>query len=202
MAIFASSAVRLLIGFTVALSFIAFFTPSSAVSSVSSLALSYTMPVALRQLEVAISQLEKDPPTIQVTVANKNDSPVTILTYGSPLDPLAIQLGMLYITPKGESKPLEILQIEAQRLWPPAEDALVEVAPGKTATYELTLQEPVVPMDRVFEGARVQLKGSWSAVWTREKRDVDYQSLEEAGSFGNDTLTGPFQSNALDIEVA
>ncbi|KAJ4254464.1 hypothetical protein NW762_010063 [Fusarium torreyae] len=198
MAIFASKAVRLLIGFTIVLSLIAFFTPKEPVLSA---ALSFTMPVALRQLEVSISQMEKDPPMVLVTVANKNDAPVTILTYGSPLDPLAIQLGMLYITPKGESKPLEILQIEAQRLWPPADDALVEIAAGGTATYELTLQEPVVPVDRCSGGASVQLKGSWNAVWTKEKKDIDLESLD-AGSTGNDTLTGSFRSNILDIEVA
>src|SRR5688572_11038300 len=118
MAIFASSALRLLIGLTIALSFIAFFTPTDSVSAV---AASFTMPAALRNLEVTIEQMEKDPVLLRTSVKNNNDVPVTILSYGSPLDALAIQLGTLYITPKDESAPLEILQIEASRLWPPAD---------------------------------------------------------------------------------
>jgi hypothetical protein len=198
MAIFASSALRLLIGLTIALSFIAFFTPTDSVSAV---AASFTMPAALRNLEVTIEQMEKDPVLLRTSVKNNNDVPVTILSYGSPLDALAIQLGTLYITPKDESAPLEILQIEASRLWPPADDALIEIAPGSTAFWESTLQEPVVPMDRIFKGATVQLKGTWSSVWTKEKKDIDYSSLEE-GSRANETLTGPYRSNVLEIEVA
>ncbi|KAF5611196.1 uncharacterized protein FSUBG_2475 [Fusarium subglutinans] len=197
MAIFASSAVRLLIGLTVALTFIAFFTPTGYVPDV---ALSFRMPAALKKLEVSITQEEKDPVLIRATVRNNNDEPVTILSYGSPLDPLGISLGILYITPKGDSKPLDIMQIEASRLWPPADDALIEILPGRSAIWEFTLQEPVVPMDRVFEGATVQLKGTWNAVWTKEKKNVDYTSFEE-GTPANETLTGPFKSNVIDIEV-
>ncbi|KAF4435380.1 hypothetical protein F53441_13533 [Fusarium austroafricanum] len=197
MAIFASSAVRLLIGLTIALSFIAFFTPTSVTEA----AISFRMPIALKNLDVSIEQVEKDPVLLRATVTNNNDGPVTILTYGSPLDPLGISLGILSITPKGESTPLEIMTIEASRLWPPAEDALIEIQPGKQAIWDCTLQEPVVPMDRVFEGATVQLKGTWNAVWTKEKKNVDYTHFEE-GTPKNETLTGPFKSNVIDIEVA
>jgi len=74
------------------------------------------------------------------------------------------------------------------------------ILPGRSAIWEFTLQEPVVPMDKVFEGATVQLKGTWNAVWTKEKKNVDYTSFEE-GTPANETLTGPFRSNVIDIEV-
>ncbi|GKU01253.1 hypothetical protein FLAG1_03397 [Fusarium langsethiae] len=159
------------------------------------------MPLALRNLEVVITQEEKNPVLMRTAVKNNNDHPVTILSYGSPLDALAIQLGTLYITPKGGSEALEILQIEASRLWPPMEDALIELGAGQTAIWESTLQEPVVPMDSVFEGATVQLKGTWTAVWPREKEGIDFSELEE-GTPINGTLTGSYKSNVLDIQVA
>ncbi|KAF4345649.1 hypothetical protein FBEOM_306 [Fusarium beomiforme] len=198
MAIFASSVVRLLIGLTIALSFIAFFTPTGYVPDV---ALSFRMPAALRKLDVSISQMEKDPVLLRATVTNNNDDPVTILSYGTPLDPLGISLGILHITPKGDSSPLEIMTFEASRLWPPADDALIEILPRQKAFWDFTLQEPVVPMERAFEGATVQLKGTWNAVWTKEKKDVDYTSFE-TGAPANETLTGPFKSNVIEIEVA
>ncbi|KAF5670493.1 hypothetical protein FHETE_4400 [Fusarium heterosporum] len=197
MAILASSTLRLLVGVTIALSFIAIFTPTESVSAVTA---SFTMPVELRNLDVTISQLDKSPVLLRASVTNKNDVPVTILSYGSPLDALAIQFGTLYITRKDESVPLEILQIEASRLWPPADDALVEIAPGSTADWDFTLQEPVVPMDSVFERATVQLKGTWSLVWLKEKKDVDFSTLE-ADTRANETLTGPYKSNVLEIEI-
>lgn len=194
----ASSFLRLLIGITTAIIFIAVFTPTDSVSSV---AQSFTTPTALRNLDVTISQEEKDPVLMRAAVTNNNEHPVTLLNYGSPLDALAIQLGTLYITPKGDSKPLEILQIEGTRLWPPLDDALIEIAAGQTAIWEFTLQEPVVPMEMVFEGATVQLKGTWTAVWTQEKEGIDPSKFEE-GTPINGTLTGPYKSNILDIEVA
>jgi hypothetical protein len=194
----ASPVLRLFLGVTAAIIFIAIFTPTESVSSV---AQSFTMPQALRNLDVVISQEEKNPVLMRTAVTNNNEHPVTILSYGSPLDALAIQLGTLYITPRGDSEPLEILQIEASRLWPPMDDALIEIGPGQTAIWESTLQEPVVPMDSIFEGATVQLKGTWTAVWTHEKEGIDYSQLEE-GTPINGTLTGPYKSNVLDIEVA
>ncbi|RGP63848.1 hypothetical protein FLONG3_9742 [Fusarium longipes] len=194
----ASPVLRLFLGITAAIIFIAIFTPTESVSSV---AQSFTTPTALRNLAVVISQEEKNPVLMRTAVTNNNEHPVTILTYGSPLDALAIQLGTLYITPRGDSEPLDILQIEGSRLWPPMEDALVEIGPGQTAIWESTLQEPVVPMDMIFEGATVQLKGTWTAVWPREKEGIDYSQLEE-GTPINGTLTGPYKSNLLDIEVA
>ncbi|KAL9570462.1 hypothetical protein ACKAV7_005393 [Fusarium commune] len=198
MAIFASSAVSLFIGLTIALSFIAFFTPTDFVSEDE---LSFRMPSALRNIDVTISQMEKDPVLLRAAVTNKNEGPVTILSSGSPLDPLGISLGILYITPKGQSKPRGIMQIEALRLWLPADDALIEIPPGKTAFWEFTLKEPVVPMGRVFEGATVQLKGTWNAVWTKKKNDVDYTSFG-TGTPANKALTGSFRSNAIEIKVA
>ncbi|UZP37125.1 hypothetical protein NXS19_004941 [Fusarium pseudograminearum] len=194
----ASPFLRLFLGVTAAIIFIAVFTPSESVSSVAS---SFTTPLVLRNLDVVIRQEEKNPVLMRTAVTNNNDHPVTILNYGSPLDALAIQLGTLYITSKGDSSPLEILEIENDRLWPPMEDALVEIGPGQTAIWESTLQEPVVPMDRVFESATVQLKGTWTAVWPREKEGIDFSELEE-GMPINGTLTGSYKSNIIDIEVS
>lgn len=193
----ASPVLRLFLGTLVAICFIAIFTPTEKVSSVAN---SFRTPQALKNLDVVISQLEKNPVLMRAAVTNHNDHPVTILNYGSPLDALAIQMGTLYITSKDETTPLEVLQIEASRLWPPLEDALIEIGAGQTVSWESTLQEPVVPMDSVYERGTVQLKGNWLAVWTQEKAGIDPSELEE-GALINGTLTGPYTSNVLEIEL-
>ncbi|KAF4994998.1 hypothetical protein FDECE_12932 [Fusarium decemcellulare] len=199
MGLLASNTVRLLIGLIITISLVAFFSPS-AVSSVSSVPIPFTMAAALRGLDVTLEQTNKAPPSIKVSVRNNNDGPVTILTYGSPLDPLSPQLGMLYITPLDSDEPLEIQKIEVQRQWPPTEDALVEIPSGEKEEYEITLQEPVIPMDQVFEKATIQIKGTWQAVWPTEKGAVDRKALQ-AGGAGEDALTGSFQSNVIDIHL-
>jgi hypothetical protein len=55
-------------------------------------------------------------------------------------------------------------------------------------------------MDSVFERGTVQLKGNWLAVWTQEKAGIDPSELEE-GALINGTLTGPYKSNVLEIEL-
>ncbi|KAM0421087.1 hypothetical protein ACHAPT_011158 [Fusarium lateritium] len=200
MGLFASSSLRLLLGLIITIGLIAVLSPSSVPAVSLPDSIPFRMPAALRGLEVSLEQTQKSPPTLVVTVKNNNEGPVTILTYGSPLDTLAPQLGMLYITPASETEPLEITQLEVQRQWPPADDALVEIAPGEKKELELTLMEPVMPMDLVFGKATVQLKGKWQAVWPTEKSAVDKKALE-AGGAGEDALTGSFESNVIDIDT-
>ncbi|RSL61912.1 hypothetical protein CEP54_005988 [Fusarium duplospermum] len=198
MGLLASNTLRLLLGLIITVSLIAFLSPSSVPAVKIPDSIPFRMPAALRGLEVSLEQTEKSPPTLVVTVKNNNEGPVTLLTYGSPLDPLAPQLGMLYITPEAETKPLEITQLEVQRQWPPADDAVVEIAAGDKKEHELTLMEPVIPMDLVFGKATVQLRGKWQAVWPTEKNAVNQTALE-AGGAGEDALTGSFESNIIDI---
>ncbi|KND89748.1 hypothetical protein TOPH_05682 [Tolypocladium ophioglossoides CBS 100239] len=55
----------------------------------------------IANLAVTLQQTSTSPPTVRVSVANNNDHEVTILSYLSPLDQLALPLGLLSITPAG-----------------------------------------------------------------------------------------------------
>lgn len=59
-------------------------------------------------LEVSLSQAPSTGnPSLSVTVKNTHPStPLTLLTWDSPLDPLALQLGLVSVTPAGAPGPL------------------------------------------------------------------------------------------------
>ncbi|KAF4970577.1 hypothetical protein FZEAL_10008 [Fusarium zealandicum] len=186
----------LLVSLILTVSLVAFFTPSIP-ETVSN---TYHMAFPLRDLDVSLEQIQKSPPTVLVSVKNTRENNVTVLTYGSPLDPLAIQLGMLYITPEGQRSALEIQQLEVQRQWPPTEDALVQINAGETHSVEITIMEPVVPMYKLDKKARVQLSGKWQAVWPAEKSKIP-KDVIEAGGTGEHAVSGGFSSNKIDIDI-
>ena len=80
------------------------------------------------------------PPSITAHVKNTASHPITILIYDSPLDPIALQRGLLQITPRGASQPLDLPEVQVRRLWPPSKDELVTLEAGETATNEVPLR--------------------------------------------------------------
>ncbi|GME39315.1 hypothetical protein GTA08_BOTSDO08011 [Neofusicoccum parvum] len=122
-------------------------------------------------LALSVRQTATSPPTLALALTNTHpSSPLTLLVWDSPLDPLALQLGLVEITPAGAgAAPLPLPSIKVSRLLPPGEDALVTLAPGEVRERELVLREPVVPWKEVRGGkARVVVRGRWRAVWEGE----------------------------------
>lgn len=152
-------------------------------------------------LSISIGQTSSSPPTVLVTVENKNSEPVTILSYGSALDPLALQTGLLSIKPDGAQGPLDIPKIQVQRQWPPPADAVIGIEAGGSARNEIVLREPIVPMEKVGGKAAVQLKGRWDAVWAKDKGGVNAAALE-SGSTDGDAFSGNFESDEIEITVS
>ncbi|KAH8176921.1 hypothetical protein LIA77_02003 [Sarocladium implicatum] len=138
----------------------------------------------LQGLKVTLE--EATPPSsdliIIATVTNTNESPVTLLDYGSPLDSLALQLGLLRLTPEGAAEPLELPTIQLRRVWPPSRDSLVTIPTDGSLRNEIELKEPVVKVEELKGSTyRVKMEGRWQAVWMGEKGDVDVAALDEPG---------------------
>lgn len=149
-------------------------------------------------LAVTLRQTSPSPPTVRVSVANNNDHDVTILSYQSPLDGLALPLGLLSIMPAGSSEPLELLTIKAGRMWPPPDDCLIVVAPGAAATNDLVLKAPTVPMDKLAGKATVALKGRWMAVWDRPRDKLSDREIENSSG---SAFAGDFATEDLEITI-
>jgi hypothetical protein len=152
----------------------------------------------LQGLQISLVQKQDaSTPTIIVKVSNFNTSRVSILSYNSPLDPLALQLGLLHITPAGASEPLDLPRIQLRRVWPPTAEHLISIEPGQIATSEVELKSIMVNPDDLGPNPTIQLKGWWQAVWTRGKDEVHKESLENpqhaADAFHGEFLSEPLQ---------
>lgn len=151
-------------------------------------------------LEVILSQAStSSPPSLVATVKNTNSHAVAILPYDSPLDPLALQLGYVSVTPDGKDSPLEIAKIQVRRLWPPKRDQLIVIDAGAEATNKFELKPMVVPPGDLGKKAKVALTGSWSAVWAKKRDEVGDGELDDPQ--GSGAARGSFESNVLEISV-
>ncbi|WQF84296.1 hypothetical protein CDEST_09310 [Colletotrichum destructivum] len=155
----------------------------------------------LSNLAVRIRQASTSPPTLALSVTNNHDAPLTILRWKTPLDPLAIQLGVLSITPEGKSEPLELPTVELRRIMPPPPQDLVTLQPGERREQEVVLKEPIVSLDQLGKTARVAVKGKWQTVWPTTADKLSQETLEKL-QFGDGVLTGEFESEAVDVTIS
>ncbi|KAI0180764.1 hypothetical protein GGR52DRAFT_4495 [Hypoxylon sp. FL1284] len=152
------------------------------------------------KLQVSVRQVSASPPKLGIAVTNVHAGPVTILTWNSPLDPLALQLGLLAFTPAGSDGPVDTPTVQVRRKMPPGADSLVTIAAGQTREQELELRDPVVPVAKLRGTVSVVCRGEWTSVWPSGVDGISQASLESAGA-GEDSFKGSFQSEAVNIEV-
>ncbi|KAI0550395.1 hypothetical protein F4679DRAFT_543115 [Xylaria curta] len=152
----------------------------------------------LSALKVSVQQASSSPPKLKIGVTNTHSSPVTVFTWNSPLDPLAVQLGLLSFTPEGKDA-INIPTIQVRRLMPPGDDAYITIEPGKTEEREVLLKKPMVPVDELQGKVKVVCKGEWKAVWPSKKEDISAESLKNTGA-DDAALKGDFESEPVDIE--
>lgn len=153
------------------------------------------------KLEVTLKQTSASPATVQVSVTNKNDYAVTVLSYDSPLDVMALSLGLVTITPDGASKPLNLPKRQVRRVMPPPSDALIPIAPGRTVTSDIVLAgSGVEEALRSVSKVSVRISGNWQAVWAKRKGDIGEVKL---GGVQPDpaVFSGGFSSEAVHVTV-
>ncbi|KAI5928185.1 hypothetical protein F4810DRAFT_182219 [Camillea tinctor] len=162
-------------------------------------AISMTESVA-SALKVAVRQVSSSPPTLAIGVTNTHSSPVTILSWNSPLDPLAVQLGLISFTPAGGNGPVEIPTIMVRRRLPPGPESLVTIEPGQTKEQVLELKNRVVPLEKLRGKVGVVCQGSWMGIWASKADDIAAESLENLG-LSEDGSGEKFESQRVEIEL-
>lgn len=138
--------------------------------------------------------------TVKATVTNTGSGPVTVLTYDSPLDLAALQVGLLSIQPAGASAPLDLPVAHVRRLWPPGLEQLVTLAPGESAENEILFREAIIPPEDLGDKASVFLKGEWKAVWAKTKDEIDSGSLDDPHASA-DAFQGTFFTDPIEVTV-
>ena len=129
-------------------------------------------------LEFKLSQISKSPPSLLVTLKNSNPSSTfTLLKWGTPLDPSALNLGVFKLvdTETGEEVKTDIIKIG--RKVPPSRDQLQEIAPGTEHAIELVFDKPWMPEKKPAK-YRVKVEGTFYAVWEKDAKDVADNELE------------------------
>ncbi|QMW46732.1 hypothetical protein AFCA_010886 [Aspergillus flavus] len=137
-----------------------------------------------------------EPPTvpIQVSVHNPSDTPITVLNWGTPLDPSANVLSIFELRDTTENQPVTLPTIKISRRMPPSVDDLVEIPAGSSVEKEVTL--PHVPLTMGHEYS-VQAKGNWHSVWEGPRENVTAEKLERLG----DAQRGKFSSEVVPLRI-
>lgn len=155
----------------------------------------------LSALHVTLTQASASPPAITITVINTSPQPLTLLTWDSPLDPLALQLGLLTITATDSSTTLDIPTMKVSRKLPPTDACLVGLAPGESLSNHVVFREGLVPMEELKgKTLSVKAKGRWTRVWLLAREELTAEMVEELGAGGN-AVAGEFETDSIEIEV-
>ncbi|KKK20435.1 hypothetical protein P175DRAFT_0532640 [Aspergillus ochraceoroseus IBT 24754] len=130
---------------------------------------------------------------VRVSVRNTGKTCLTVLRWGSPLDPHANILGLFEIRHAESGEPVTLDTIKLSRKLPPSAKELVEIPPSSSVVVEVTL--PRVPL---VEGHRytIQAKGRWHAIWAQRLSAVTPQHLENLST----AKRGEFSSPAVPIQ--
>lgn len=153
----------------------------------------------LSRLKVSVRKTA--PTTITFTVTNHHDAPLTVLRWESPLDPLAIQLGVVqFFSPADSSSPLDIPTMQVRRRVPPNQESLITIGPGQSVENSLELREPIVPIDQL-KGKEVKLasQGKWVCVWPKTADQLSPKELEELGG-GDEVLSGDISMDPVVVD--
>ncbi|KAI1409981.1 hypothetical protein F5Y13DRAFT_168710 [Hypoxylon sp. FL1857] len=156
----------------------------------------------ISKLKVSVRQVSASPPKLGIAVTNTHSGPVTILSWNSPLDPLAFQLGLVSFTPAGsdDDGPLQLPIMKIRRIMPPGPESLITIGAGQSKEQELELRAPIVPLERLRGRVSVACEGEWMSVWPSEADAITKESLERAGA-SEDAFRGRFKSEAVEVEI-
>ncbi|KXT08519.1 hypothetical protein AC579_985 [Pseudocercospora musae] len=140
-----------------------------------------------------------DPPTVHLAIQNKNTAtPLTLLTWDTPLDPSALNTGVLTISDASSGEAIPGPELKMNRLLPPPREALVTIAPGGTVEKEVELVAPWIPRDG--RSVTVSAQGSWRAVWSKRQESIDEEELTAMS--GGSVMAGAFKSvSAAQLEL-
>lgn len=131
---------------------------------------------------------------IKISVHNAADSPVTILRWGTPLDPQAGVLGVFEICDTMDQRKLPVPTIMVSRKLPASEYDLVEIQARHT--IDVTVNLPILGLKKGHEYC-VRAQGTWHAVWPTELSNVTTSQLRD----NEGAHRGDFLSNESSVSI-
>ncbi|TQV97817.1 hypothetical protein V2A60_006460 [Cordyceps javanica] len=199
---------RLTVGIVAVLTLLVYFSPDAvpALASMATTSGSSGGPSAdpIPQLAVTLAPVPgADPPALRATITNNNPFPVSFLDYDSPVDELAVPLGLVELTPAEGGSPVALDgRLLANRPWPPRADFVVEVPAGggTVVSGDIALRPADVPYGKLGDAFSVRMKGPWRAVFAMPRSQVTDELLEHIPE-GARTYQGTFESDRIVMNV-
>ncbi|KAH0016585.1 hypothetical protein KCU78_g7808, partial [Aureobasidium melanogenum] len=150
---------------------------NSGVLTSSNMSSSSLQQSSTRELKVRLSS-GSSPSVLKVTVENESQTHTySLFTWDTPLDEQALNIGTLILKDAKTGEAIPGPQMKINRKLPPPRDVVVEVSPQSTVSREINLSFPWLPKDgKVY---RVQVQGSWKAVWAKPASHVTDEELSK-----------------------
>jgi hypothetical protein len=148
----------------------------------SPLSLDFTMPHSTLNngvpgFNMSLSQKSQDPPTLVVTLENNDpDTPYTVLKWGTPMDPYALDTGVFSIVDEVSHHEVEQTTVHVTRKMPPPPNQLLTLAPGMREEFEVVFNKPWMPKHRPAM-YKVSAKGIFKGAWAKHGGDVTKTEL-------------------------
>nr|OQO18683.1 hypothetical protein B0A51_12233 [Rachicladosporium sp. CCFEE 5018] len=137
------------------------------------------------------------PSSLRVQIHNSDPQyTISFLVWDSPLDPSAINTGILRLANAESGDAFPGPDMKIHRLLPPPREDLVELAPGASTSRDLSLKSPWIPTD----GTRcnVRMRGIWRAVWARPAAQVTSETL---ASIMGDQQESTFDTGSVEMSI-
>jgi hypothetical protein len=140
-----------------------------------------------------------DIPTLHATVRNTVSHPIAILTYNSLLDKAAGVLDIIHVIESSTGNEAVSDVVQFQRVWPPTQEAFVEIAPNDKIEVTIPLRTHKLEQGKKYD---VMAKWAWQGLW-KGGVDVGLEACSKgdtaAGSWNGPTTEVQMQGN-LELE--
>jgi hypothetical protein len=133
-----------------------------------------------------------DIPTLRATVQNTAPHPITILAYNSLLDKAAGVLDIVHVIDSSTGNEVVFDMVQFQRVWPPTQEAFVEIAPNDKIEVTIPLRTHNLEEGKKYD---VMAKGQWQGLW---KGGVDV-ALEACSK--SDTAAGSWNGPTTEVQM-
>ncbi|KAE8154487.1 hypothetical protein BDV25DRAFT_135921 [Aspergillus avenaceus] len=132
--------------------------------------------------------------SVNASIHNASNQPVTILKWNTPLDPKAAILGVFEVQDQTDGQAVPLDTIKFSRKLPPSADDLLEISPRSSVNTVVKLPPMALPSSHEFS---VRAHGRWHAVWETPVSSVSDAKLEQL----SDAKRGDFESNVVQFKA-
>jgi len=140
------------------------------------------------------------PQTLRVTVTNLHPaSSLTLLSWGTPLDPDGLESGVFQITERGSTTKILSTVSRSRHRTSPKRDAFIELEPLHAVTKDITLEGPRVSFEKGKE-YDVQARALWKVVWHASVKDVGEKTLK-LGAGATGFMNWEYESDVVTVKV-